>query len=112
MNPASLRSAGLTARATTSSTRASQPFSLNQTGTLLRRYLAQFVAAVDKGNRWYLFADPMASPVYVYGYLNGAEGPQVSTGPVSGVDGVEVSVIFDFGVGAIDWRGAWFNPGT
>ncbi|MCX7275531.1 MAG: hypothetical protein NTV19_20850, partial [Burkholderiales bacterium] len=53
-----------------------------------------------------------AAPVYVYGYLNGAEGPQVTTGPVSGVDGVEVSVIFDFGVGAIDWRGAWFNPGT
>ena len=31
---------------------------------------------------------------------------------VAAVDGVEVSVIFDFGVGAIDWRGAWFNPGT
>ena len=44
--------------------------------------------------------------------VHGAEGPQVTTGPVSGVDGVEVSVIFDFGVGAIDWRGAWFNPGT
>ncbi len=53
-------------------------------------------------NRWYLFADPATAPVYVYGYLNGAEGPQVTTGPVSGVDGVEVSVIFDFGVGAID----------
>jgi hypothetical protein len=63
-------------------------------------------------NRWYLFSEPSAAPVYVYGYLNGAEGPQVTTGPVSGVDGVEVSVIFDFGVGAIDWRGAWFNPGT
>ena len=63
-------------------------------------------------NRWYLFSDPLAAPVYVYGYLNGAEGPQVTTGPVSGVDGVEVSVIFDFGVGAIDWRGAWFNAGT
>jgi hypothetical protein len=63
-------------------------------------------------NRWYLFSDPVSAPVYVYGYLNGAEGPQVTTGPVSGVDGVEVSVIFDFGVGAIDWRGAWFNPGT
>jgi hypothetical protein len=63
-------------------------------------------------NRWYLFSDPMAAPVYVYGYLNGAEGPQVTTGNVQGVDGVEVSVIFDFGVGAIDWRGAWFNPGT
>ncbi len=63
-------------------------------------------------NRWYLFADPVTAPVYVYGYLNGAEGPQVTTGPVSGVDGVEVSVIFDFGVGAIDWRGGYFNPGT
>jgi hypothetical protein len=65
-----------------------------------------------QNNRWYLFADPQSAPVYVYGYLNGAEGPQVTTGPVSGVDGVEVQVIFDFGVGAIDWRGAWFNPGT
>jgi hypothetical protein len=63
-------------------------------------------------NRWYLFADPVTAPVYVYGYLNGAEGPQVTTGPVSGVDGVEVSVIFDFGVGAIDWRGGYFNPGS
>jgi hypothetical protein len=63
-------------------------------------------------NRWYLFSDPLTAPVYVYGYLNGAEGPQVTTGPVSGVDGVEVSVLFDFGVGAIDWRGAWFNAGT
>ncbi|MBR0670524.1 prohead protease/major capsid protein fusion protein [Neoroseomonas soli] len=65
-----------------------------------------------QANRWYLFSDPVAAPVYVYGYLNGAEGPQVTTGPVQGADGVEVSVIFDFGVGAIDWRGAWFNPGT
>ncbi len=39
-------------------------------------------------NRWYLFSDPLAAPVYVYGYLNGAEGPQVTTGSVSGVDGV------------------------
>jgi hypothetical protein len=29
------------------STRASSPFSLNLTGTLSRRYLAQFVSAVD-----------------------------------------------------------------
>ena len=62
--------------------------------------------------RWYLFAEPPTTPVYVYGYLNGAEGPQVTTGPVPGADGVEVSVIFYFDVGTIDWRGAWFNPGT
>ena len=74
-------------------------------------FVQPVVEPLIPSNRWYLFADPTAAPVYVYGYLNGAEGPQVTTGPVSGVDGVEVSVIFDFGVGAIDWRGGWFNPG-
>jgi len=75
-------------------------------------FVQPLVEPLIQANRWYLFSDPVSAPVYVYGYLNGAEGPQVTTGPVSGVDGVEVSVIFDFGVGAIDWRGAWFNPGT
>ncbi|WP_137179266.1 prohead protease/major capsid protein fusion protein [Roseomonas sp. AR75] len=74
--------------------------------------LQPVVEPLISANRWYLFAEPPTTPVYVYGYLNGVEGPQVTTGPVSGVDGIEVSVIFDFGVGAIDWRGAWFNPGT
>jgi hypothetical protein len=75
-------------------------------------FVQPLVEPLIPANRWYLFSDPLASPVYVYGYLNGAEGPQVTTGAVSGVDGVEVSVIFDFGVGAIDWRGGWFNPGV
>ena len=75
-------------------------------------FIQPLVEPLIPANRWYLFSDAVSAPVYVYGYLNGAEGPQVTTGPVSGVDGVEVSVIFDFGVGAIDWRGAWFNPGT
>ncbi|WP_027286120.1 prohead protease/major capsid protein fusion protein [Rubritepida flocculans] len=75
-------------------------------------FVQPVVEPLIPANRWYLFSDPAAAPVYVYGYLNGAEGPQVTTGPVQGADGVEVSVIFDFGVGAIDWRGAWFNPGT
>ncbi|WP_027285534.1 prohead protease/major capsid protein fusion protein [Rubritepida flocculans] len=75
-------------------------------------FVQPVVEPLIPGNRWYLFSDPLAAPVYVYGYLNGTEGPQVTTGPVQGADGIEVSVIFDFGVGAIDWRGAWFNPGT
>ncbi|PWS34422.1 terminase [Falsiroseomonas bella] len=75
-------------------------------------FVQPVIEPLISANRWYLFSDPVAAPVYVYGYLNGAEGPQVTTGPVQGADGVEVSVIFDFGVGAIDWRGAWFNPGT
>jgi hypothetical protein len=72
----------------------------------------RIVEPLIPANRWYLFAHPESSPVYVHGYLDGAEAPRVATGPIQGVDGVEISVVFDFGVGAIDWRGGWFNPGS
>jgi hypothetical protein len=98
----------LAARQLTVAVQASQTSNAN----VFAGFVQPLVEPLIPSNRWYLFSDPAAAPVYVYGYLNGAEGPQVTTGPVSGVDGVEVSVIFDFGVGAIDWRGAWFNPGT
>jgi len=98
----------LAARQLTVSVGASQTSNVN----IFAGFVQPLVEPLIQANRWYLFSDPVSAPVYVYGYLNGAEGPQVTTGPVSGVDGVEVSVIFDFGVGAIDWRGAWFNPGT
>ncbi len=75
-------------------------------------FLQPVVEPLIPNNRWYLFANALTAPVYVYGFLNGAEGPQVTTGPVSGVDGVEVAVVFDFAVGAIDWRGGWFNQGV
>jgi len=61
-------------------------------------FLQPVVEPLLTGNRWYLFSDPSSAPVYSYGYLNGAEGPQVTTGPVPGADGVEVSVLFDFGL--------------
>ncbi|WP_019015883.1 prohead protease/major capsid protein fusion protein [Elioraea tepidiphila] len=98
----------LAARQLTVSVAATQTSNAN----VFAGFVQPLVEPLIQNNRWYLFSDPLSAPVYVYGYLNGAEGPQVTTGPVSGVDGVEVSVIFDFGVGAIDWRGAWFNPGT
>ena len=98
----------LAARQLTVSVQATQTSNANVHAGFVQPLVEPLIPA----NRWYLFSDPLAAPVYVYGYLNGAEGPQVTTGNVQGVDGVEVSVIFDFGVGAIDWRGAWFNPGT
>jgi len=98
----------LAARQLTVSVQATQTSNAN----VYAGFVQPLIEPLIPNNRWYLFSDPMAAPVYVYGYLNGAEGPQVTTGNVQGVDGVEVSVIFDFGVGAIDWRGAWFNPGT
>jgi ATP-dependent protease ClpP protease subunit len=64
-------------------------------------------------NRWYLFADPSAAPVYVYGYVNGATAPQVRVfDPVQGRDAMVVEVVHDFAVGAIDYRGGYFNPGA
>jgi hypothetical protein len=65
------------------------------------------------GNRWYLFADPMVAPVYVYGYVNGQVAPQIRVHQyVPGTDGLAVEVVHDFAVGAIDHRGGWFNAGA
>jgi hypothetical protein len=98
-----LKARQLTATLTPGQTTAVNPFA---------GFTRVVVDAQIQGNRWYLFADPAATPVYVYGFLNGAEGPQVRSEKVSGHDGVEVEVIHDFGVGAIDFRGGYFNPGT
>jgi hypothetical protein len=65
------------------------------------------------GNRWYLFADPGLAPVYVYGYVNGQSAPMVRVHQyVPGTDGIAVELVHDFGVGAIDFRGGYFNPGA
>lgn len=65
------------------------------------------------GNRWYLFSDPNAAPIYVYGYVNGAEAPTIRVhDQIPGRDGVLVEVIHDFAVGAIGFRGGYFNPGA
>jgi len=63
-------------------------------------------------NRWYLFADPLTAPVYVYGYVGDNEVPQVRVGQPMGVDGTVVEVVHDFAVGAIDYRGGYFNAGV
>jgi phage head maturation protease len=64
-------------------------------------------------NRWYLFADAALAPVYVYGYVNGQTAPMIRVQQyVPGTDGIAVEVVHDFGVGAIDYRGGWFNPGA
>lgn len=64
------------------------------------------------GDDWWLFADPAVLPNFIYGYLDGSEAPQVTSGPVQGFDGFELQVILDFGVGAIDFRGGYRNAGA
>ena len=58
---------------------------------------------------WYIFSDPARLPCFVYGSLG---GPHTRTDSPFGIQGVKVSLEHDFGVGAIDWRGAYRNPGT
>ncbi|TAH67639.1 MAG: peptidase [Rhodopseudomonas palustris] len=61
--------------------------------------------------RWYVFAAPSAAPVLVYGYV-ASEGPVVRTERDFDTQAIKVASSLDFAVGAIDYRGAYFNPGA
>jgi ATP-dependent protease ClpP protease subunit len=76
--------------------------------------MSVLVSAHITGNEWYLFTPP-AQPggaVFTYGFLNGASGPRIRTDEPFGRQGMSLSVEHDFGLGAIDFRGAWKNPGA
>lgn len=64
------------------------------------------------GNAWYLFADPNVAPAIMYALLEGYEGPRLKTEDKFGSQGMAVSLEHDFGVGAVDYRGAHKNPGA
>lgn len=64
------------------------------------------------GNAWYMFANPSEVPVFMYGYLQGEEGPRLRTDEPFGQQGVAYSVELDFGCGATDFRGGFKNAGA
>lgn len=64
------------------------------------------------GTRRYLFADPAVAPVFEIVFLAGNEEPIIEQRESWNTDGGELRVRFDFGVGAVDWRGAVTNSGT
>lgn len=74
--------------------------------------LTPVVAAELSGNAWYLFADPDEAAVYQWGLLDGYTAPRVRFDEPFGTQGIGMSVEHDFGVGAIDYRGGWKNPGN
>lgn len=63
-------------------------------------------------DRFYIFADPAVLPVLEYSYLSSAQGPQMASREGWDVLGMEFRVVLDFGCGAVDWRGAYLNPGA
>ena len=64
------------------------------------------------GNEWYLFADPMIAPVVEVVFLNGQREPRITQEENFRTSGLSWKVELPFGVGAIDFRGAWKNPGA
>lgn len=64
------------------------------------------------GNAWYMFADPTATPCFMYGYLSGEAGPRMRMDEPFGMQGIRYSVELDFGCGATDFRGGYKNAGA
>jgi hypothetical protein len=63
-------------------------------------------------NSWYLMADPAAIPTLLALLLAGNEEVFLDTRVGFDVDGTEWKGRHDFGGKAIDWRGAYKNPGN
>jgi hypothetical protein len=64
------------------------------------------------GSGYYLFADPSEAPVIEVNFLFGNEEPFIDTQDGWRIDGTEMKVRLDYGVGAVDYRGVQFNPGA
>jgi hypothetical protein len=64
------------------------------------------------GNPWYVFSSPDALPVLEMAHLSGAEGPQMSSREGFTTLGMEYRVVLDVGVGVLDHRGCFRNPGA
>lgn len=63
------------------------------------------------GTRRYLFADPTEAPVLEVAFLDGAQEPYLEVQDGFDVDGARYKVRLDYGVAAVDYRGAVTNAG-
>ena len=64
------------------------------------------------GTRRYMFADPSIAPVIEVAFLEGEQQPFMEIQGGWRVDGVEWKVRHDFGVAAVDFRGALTDAGA
>lgn len=70
-------------------------------------------AAHLSGTAWYLFTAPTQLESMIYARLGGSgDGPMMLGQRAWRVDGIEFKVEMTFGAAAIDWRGAYKNPGA
>jgi len=64
------------------------------------------------GTAYYAFADPNVAPALEVVFLNGVTEPFTDTQDGWRVDGVEWKVRHDYGVGAVNYRSAYKQPGA
>ena len=64
------------------------------------------------GTRRYLFADPTEAPVLEVSFLDGNQTPYLELQNGFDVDGARYKVRLDYGVAAVDYRGAVTNAGA
>lgn len=64
------------------------------------------------GTAWYVFADPAFAPALEVVFLNGVSEPWTESREGWRVDGVEWKVRHDYGVGAVNYRSAYKQPGA
>lgn len=64
------------------------------------------------GTAWYLFANPAQAPVIEVVFLDGQRLPKVTEDVDFRTSGLAWKVELPFGVGAIDFRGGYKNPGA
>lgn len=64
------------------------------------------------GTAYYAFADPQVAPAIEVAFLNGVTEPFTESQEGWRVDGVEWKVRHDYGVGAVNWRSAYKQPGA
>lgn len=64
------------------------------------------------GTAWYMFADKEIAPAIEVAFLNGIQEPFLDNELGWRVDGTEFKVRLDYGVGAVNYRSAYMNPGA
>lgn len=66
----------------------------------------------NSNSRVYVFADPNVAPAFEVAFLDGQQDPYLERQEGFDVDGSRFKVRLDYGVAAIDWRGAATAKGT
>lgn len=64
------------------------------------------------GTMWYAFADKDIAPAIEVAFLNGVSEPMLENKDGWRFDGTEWKVLFDYGVGAVNWRSGVRNAGA